>query len=73
MVVILAELCPAVLSDLSPETLEASWQKCQHTLKLMSSYNKAAEKCGETLNAMRQKAAPANSSTLITICANKCY
>lgn len=62
MVIILAELCPTVLSNVAPEALDASWQKCQHTLELMSSYNIAAQKCKETLNAMRQKAAPNVSS-----------
>jgi hypothetical protein len=65
MVIILAELCPAVLANLAPQTLDASWQKCQHALELMSSYNRAAQKCGQTLNAMRQRAAPVISSKLV--------
>lgn len=62
MVITLAELCPAMLSALEPETLDESWQKCQHTLKLMGSHNLAAQKCGDTLSAMRQRAVPALAS-----------
>lgn len=62
MVIILAELCPAVLTNISLEKLEASWQKCQDTLESMSSYIMAAQKCKETLSAMRRRAYPSNSS-----------
>ncbi|RFU33077.1 hypothetical protein B7463_g3284, partial [Scytalidium lignicola] len=62
MVIILAELCPAVLANIAPEKLEASWQKCQDTLESMSSYIMAAQKCRETLCAMRRRASPANSN-----------
>jgi len=61
MAIILAELCPAVLANVAPEKLEASWQKCQDTLESMSSYIMAAQKCRETLSAMRRRASPANS------------
>ncbi|KAH8804474.1 fungal-specific transcription factor domain-containing protein [Xylogone sp. PMI_703] len=63
MVIILAELCPAVLANvIAPENLEASWQKCQDALESMSSDIMAAQKCRETLCAMRRRASPAHSS-----------
>lgn len=60
MVIILVELCP--VENVAPEKLEASWQKCQDTLESMSSYIMAAQKCRETLSAMRRRASPTNSS-----------
>jgi hypothetical protein len=64
MVIILAELCPVLLTNILPETLNASWQRCQHALELMGSHNAAAQKYRDTLNAIRQKAAPSISSKL---------
>jgi hypothetical protein len=62
MVIILAELCPVLFTNILPETLNASWQRCQHALELMGSHNATAQKYRETLNAIRQKAAPSISS-----------
>lgn len=61
MVILLAELCgPAGLA--SPDSLDASWQRCQTALQFMSRYHSAAQSCSDTLNAMRRRAAPAANS-----------
>jgi hypothetical protein len=58
MVILLAELCgPAGLA--SPDSLDASWQRCRTALQFMSKYHIAAQSCRETLDAMKRKAAPA--------------